>query len=327
MRENTEPIQAYIRALQDVFVKTPDKREANVRCRQLLMDMSGDAAFLTGILRKHLSTLGSLNYTHYPSVGIDIALNPYFGLVANCWIPLPDGDTQVSTKAIHHHGDMLLSTVTAFGPGYEHWMFARPEVIDPVKELFTTTLLERAPHPRHHVAFVDSYIAHVPLYPSSLTITYCLWSSQFPTTWRDYVKRVPLLQKNADFLRRMARKAGLQRQLELKVVDYFDFYPTCDGLRGMRDRREFERGPNEDYLPSLFHVIQQTGNEHLALCIRQKLQSGERIANAALVEKYVGDLERGQPIDGRLSPMHYGIPYANFTKTDIENALAVEVRQ
>ena len=88
--------------------------------------MNGTAS----VLEKHLHTPGSLNTRHYPVVGIDIELNHLFGLVANCWIPLPNRATDVSTKAIHHHGEMLLSTVTAFGPGYEHWTFEKPVMVD-----------------------------------------------------------------------------------------------------------------------------------------------------------------------------------------------------
>ena len=75
--------------------------------------------------------------------------------------------------------------VTAFGPGYEHWTFKKPEAIDPASESYSLSLLDHAPHPLHHVAFVDSYVAHLPFYPQSMTITYALWSNKFPSTWKD----------------------------------------------------------------------------------------------------------------------------------------------
>jgi hypothetical protein len=311
----------YINALTEIFKSAPDKHAANQRSRSVLEDMSGDDAFFTTILERHLRTPGSLNKKHYPVVGLDIELNPYFGLVANCWIPLPDQSTEISTKAIHHHGDMLLSTVTALGPGYEHWTFTSPEEIDSEKERYQMSVIERAPHPRHHVAFVDSQIAHLPFYPPAMTVTYALWSSKFPTTWKDRIKRLPLLQRNSQKLRRLATTAGLRRQLELKVVEYFDFYPTADGFCGIRERTEFERGPNTDYLHSLFHVIQQTGNEHLASVVQQQLDADATLENAQLIKELIADLKQGRNIEGRLSPMHYGVPQANFTKREIEQAL------
>lgn len=317
-------IEKYLKELTAIFTANTDKREANYKSRQLMVEMSGDTGFLTEVLHNHLLKKGSLNTLHYPVVGIDIQLNEYFGLLANCWIPLPSRETNMSSKSIHHHGNMLLTTVTAFGTGYEHWMFETPSVVDAKKEIYELKLLEKAPHPKHHVAFVDAYIAHLPLYPPDLTVTYCLWSNQFPTTWRDKLKRIPVLQNHSERLRDFGAKIGLAKQLELKVIEYYDFYPTCDGFFGMKERKEFERSNNEDYLESLFYVIQQTGNEHLSKVAREKLGSGEKITNPKLVEKLIGDLERGNPIEGKISANHYGFNYANFTREQILEALSAQ---
>jgi hypothetical protein len=317
-------MKKYLDALSEIFRQAPSKHEANYRSRQVLEDASGDPSFLCSALAQHLSTPGSLNKKHYPVVGIDIELNPYFGLVANCWIPLPDQATDVSTKAIHHHGDMLLSTVTAFGPGYEHWTFTRPQEVDTAREHYTMDVIERAPHPLHHVAFVDSYVAHLPFYAPKMTVTYALWSSKFPTTWKDRVKRIGFLQRNSNVLRQLAANAGLKQQLELKVVEYFDFYPTSEGFCGIRQRTEFERGPNSDYLDSLFQVIQETGNEQLAPLMQKQLDGDVPLENRDLISQLLSDLKQGRRIEGRLSPAHYGIPQANFTKQEIEQALAAQ---
>lgn len=308
--------------MTEIFKSAPNKHEANYRSRGVLAEMSGDRAFFTEALEQHLRKPGSLNVQHYPVVGLDIELNPYFGLVANCWIPLPDRRTDVSTKSIHHHGNMLLSTVTSFGPGYEHWTFTRPEVVDENAEVFEMKLIDREPHPMHHVAFVDSYVAHLPFYPADTSVTLALWSNKFPTTWRDHVKRIPFVQDNSETLRKVAIKAGLAKQLDLKLVEYFDFYPTCAGFQGIRERSEFERGPNEDYLFSLFHVIQATGNEQVVPVIESRLQSGEAIENPGIISELLNDLRSGRPIAGRLSPMHYNIAGANFTREEAERALA-----
>ena len=317
-------MKQYIDSLKKIFANAPNKHEANYRSRPVLEDMSNDPAFFRSVLEKHLQTPGSLNTKHYPVVGMDIELNHLFGLVANCWIPLPDRATDVSTKAIHHHGDMLLSTVTAFGPGYEHWTFKKPETVDIESESYSLSLLDRAPHALHDVAFVDSYVAHLPFYPSALTITYALWSNKFPSSWKDRIKRVPLLQKNSARLRQLATRAGVAKQLDLKVVEYFDFYPTPEGFRGIKEREEFERGPNADYLPSLFHVIQETGNEHVVSTLRKQLNAAAPLQNPELVSELINRLERGETIEGRLSSTHYGIDRANFTKREIEAALAAQ---
>jgi hypothetical protein len=316
------------RELVAIFKSSATKHEANDRARPIMEQLSRDDGFLTAVLEKYLSTPGSLDRGNYPVVGLDIALNPYFGLVANCWIPLPGRDTNVSTKAIHHHGDMLLSTATIYGPGYEHWMFTKPKPVDESSGLYSMELLEAAAHPRHHVSFVDAWIAHTPLYPKSLSITLALWSSQHPVTWRDYVKRLPIFKGRETQLRNLATKLGLRKKLDLKVVESFDFFPTAKGFEVMRERKEFGLGPNEDHVCSVFHVVQETGNERLARTIRRSLDQGKITTGRPAVERLLADLEKGKPIEGKLSDNHFGISYANFTREEIRRALsALESRK
>lgn len=315
-------INEYLNALTEIFRNAANKHEAHYRSQSVLQEMSVDPGFLTAMLQEHLVKPGILNTTHYPYVSVDLALNPYYGLVANCWIPLPGHETNIATKAIHHHGNMLLTTVTAFGPGYEHWTFELPERLDEEREIFLMKTIGHEPHPHSHVAFVDSYIAHLPFFPPYLTITLALWSNKFQTTWKDRLKRIPLLKNHARTLRNVATGLKLAKTLDLKTIEYFDFYPTSEGFKGMRERREFERGPNEDYLYSLFHVIQQTGNEPLAAIIEQQLESNEVIHNYRIVKQLLDDLRHGRPIEGRLSVGHYGLFYANFTKQQLISTLA-----
>lgn len=313
----------YIKELRSIFREAKDKHEANRKSADVLSNMSADAEFFTEVLEAHLKRPQNLNTLHYPVVGIEIELNEDFGLVANCWIPLPDKAVDVSTKAIHHHGDMLLSTVTAFGTGYEHWMFETPALVDAGSELYELKLLESAPHPRHHVAFVDAFVAHLPLYPPDLTITYALWTSRFPTTWKDRVKRIPIIRENSSRLKSILTGLGAADRFDLKIVEYFDFYPTADGFRGIRLREEFPRSTNDDYLASLFHVIQETNNAHLISTIRKTLDADASVDHVR-INGYIRDLEKGNPISGRLSPEHFNVPRANFSREEILSAIAAQ---
>lgn len=319
---NADSMNRYLRALTDVFRRVRDKREAHYQSRGVLGDMAADPSVITAILAKHLADSRALNTRHYPVVAVVVEENPSYTLVAHCWIPLPGGESDVTTKAIHHHGTMLLTTVTAFGPGYEHWTFTPPEVVDPDRELYSMRLIEAGQHGLHHVAFVDAYIAHVPLFPPSLSITFALWSNQYPTTWRDVLKRLPMLRGHEAELRRLAARVGLTRALDLKTINYFDFYPTREGFKGMKRRIEFKRGPNDDYLNSVFHILQETGNESLAPMVEAHLAADRPVENPGVIRQLLRNLRDGRHIDGRLSCGHYGIAHANFRRADIERALA-----
>jgi hypothetical protein len=313
-------LSGYIDALKNEFSRTRDKHAAHRRIVPILQDLAAHKELLPAILARHVSRPGILNSQHYPVVSCDIVHHSHFGLVANCWIPLPNRDTDVSTKAIHHHGEMLLTTVTAFGPGYEHWTFTTPELRDAARQMYAMNLIERGPHPLGHVAFVDSGVAHVPFYPEDLTITLALWSSRKPTTWKDRLKRVPLLHNHSSTLRRVGAALGFVRALDLKIVEYFDYSPTAHGFQGLKEREEFPRGPNSDYLHSLFHVIQRTGSAGVSAVIQRQLEQGG-VQNSGLVRQLLEELRTGKAIEGRLSAGHYGVPRANFTSGSINQAL------
>lgn len=305
-----------------VFKRAPSKHEAHSRARPILEQATRTPRFLASVLEAHLQKPDALNRKNYPVVGITAELNPYFSLVVNGWVPLPDRATDVSTKMIHHHGDMLLTTATLFGPGYEHWLFSRVREHDVARDLYAMDLVEAAPHPQHHVAFVDAWTPHAPFYPRDLSITLCLWSHQGPVTWRDHLKRSPPFRGREEQFRTFAERLGMRRALDLKIVDSFDYTPTAEGFRVMRERKEFELGPNEDHLRSLFSILQRTGNDHLSRAVKRLLQDGH-VASPDFTAELVAQLERGTPIEGKLSEgLHYAIPYANFSRDAVHTAVA-----
>lgn len=315
-------IRDAVGTLIDAFRASHTKHEATTRSQPILEQLTREPRFLTAILERYVTRAGSFDRKNYPVVGMGLALNPHFSLVANCWIPLPGRETHVSTKSIHHHGDLLLCTATMFGTGYEHWMFSMPQAQDVSRNVWSMDLLDTSLHGRHHVAFVDHHIAHCPLYPPDLTITLALWTSRHPVSWQDHVKRLPFFQGREAQLRKVAQALGLRRQLDLKIVENFDFFPKDDGFAAMKERQEFQLGPNEDHVHSVFHVIQQTGNDRLASLIRKQIDDGKVRNGRRTVEKLLTDLAQGKPIEGKLSHGHYDVPHANFTRDDIQRALA-----
>ncbi len=79
-----------------------------------------------------------------------------------------------------------------------------------------------------------------------------------------------------------------------------------------------------DYLHSLFYILQETGNEHLSAEIEAKLDSDERVENPQLVRQLLADLKKGVKINGKLSSNHYGVHGANFTREEILQALSAQ---
>lgn len=316
------PLRDYVSRLTAIFRKSSCKREAHMKSRGVMAEMSRDDRLLKNILQEHLATPHSLNSTNYPFLILNIEENPFYTLAAHCWIPLPDRKTNISARAVHHHGDILLTSTTLFGPGYEHWIFSKPIKVDSQREIFSLQLLERQIHALHHCAFVDLNMAHVPFYPPSLTVTIVLWSYHFPTKWRHYLKYIPGVRRHQDYFRKLAVRLRLISEVSPEATEYFEFYPSEEGFKGLKKMVDFQPGPNADYLYNLFHVLQRTGNEGLAPIVRRHLDSGFRLENPNLITRLLEELDRGRDIEGRLSEGYFGALHHNFTKEMIERALA-----
>jgi hypothetical protein len=318
-RRNTTPLAEYASALLKIFKSAPDKREAHRRSRAVLLDMAGDRRCLRAAIAAQIQRPGGLNTRHFPSIGFPIAHNPHFSLVANSFQPLPSRETDITTNSIHHHGHLLLTTVTTFGPGYEHWRFTTPKPTDLTRETFRMDLIDREAHGPNHTAFVDTFMPHAVMFPRSLTVTFALWSSVHMVTWRDHIKRIPAIERQRERLRTMAARLGVAGTLRLNPQDYFDYYPIQGEFKGMCKRIQFGRGPNEDYLHTLFYILQETNNEDLApdaqLCARVPVE------NPRLVEQLSSDLRRGVRFEGRFSEGLHWLDHMNFKRRSIEQAL------
>jgi hypothetical protein len=324
-------VNRYVSHLVSIFKQAPSKHEAHRRSTPVLQDMTGDKRFVRLALEEYLRRPGVLDARNYPVVGIEVALNEWFSLVLHGWIPRPDHSPKISSKAIHHHGELLLTTATVSGPGYEHWVFSRPRLLDAEKHLYEMAVTHREWHPAHHVAFVDAHIPHMPWYPPDTTMTLCLWSDQRPTTWKDRIKRIPLLKKNEYRLRAMASRLGVTnlfvQTIGLKLLEALDFYPADDGFHAIPERQEFDKGPNEDHLHSLFCLLQHTNNQGLASVVEEQLAALPALENRGTVERLLADLRAGRPIEGRLSSCHLALPNAMFPQEAVERALAAQAKR
>src|SRR5207249_3971371 len=69
--ELTMTVDRYVAALVQAFRSAPSKHEAHLRSRPILADLSGDRAFLTEALGRHLARPGVLDERHYPVIAIE----------------------------------------------------------------------------------------------------------------------------------------------------------------------------------------------------------------------------------------------------------------
>lgn len=300
------------------------KIDAHKSSHRLLELASHDKNIFSEIIHFSASKLGFLSGKNPPTIGLEVFRDKNFQLIANFWIPLPKNIEPQSVTYLHHHGSLILSTVTAFGPGYYHWLMKPQKIISSDKELFRIEMIEKGPHYLHHVGLVNARNIHVPMFAPELSVTYALWSNEKNTNILDKLKAIKILSKYSKLLRTVLTKIGLGNTLQLKNSTYLDFYPVEGGFKGVKHRPKFELllGPTSDYLHSIFHIIQATGNENIAF----ELFTKDRINNEPfncikdknIAIKLLEDLKRGNKINPKLTPnLHYGLSESHFTNASI----------
>jgi hypothetical protein len=328
-------LAGYVRELGHVFGRDLTKREAHARSAAILADMAADKSVLGRVLAEHFASPSALNALHFPTLTIPIARTADFELAANCFFPSPRGETDVTTGAIHHHGPRLLTTATVFGPGYEHWRFQKPELVDARADLLSIGLLDRKALTFGSVAFVDAFMPHAIMLPRSLAITFVLSSGEHPRTWKDHARLTPIPRAQKERIKRVLPLVGLGRLVGLRGArantaagagDYVDFHPTPQGFRGMREPIRFQPSSNADYLHALFHVVQATGNAALARLALAHVDGprAARVTEPDRVKRLAGDVLSGRPVPLRHAILHEPMDHMNFKASAILERLSAE---
>src|SRR5262245_38834391 len=101
-------LSGYERALVRVFRAAQSRHEGTGKGGRILVELAGNPACLGAAPEREIRKPGALNTRHFPSVGLTVCETPYFVLIVNCFLPAPNGETDLVASAVHHHGHLLL---------------------------------------------------------------------------------------------------------------------------------------------------------------------------------------------------------------------------
>lgn len=298
------------------------KQEFHKLVKPILHKLSKDSDFLSNLITTTIFTPGFWNRPHYPVPSFPIFRCPDFELVANCWVPYPFDSELISTKSLHHHGPMLLSTVTAFGPGYYHFLFNPAP--DDSSDVVPLTLNTYDHHSLHHIAFVDAYHIHVPMYPISLSITYALWTNSTNTSFLDTIKSLPFIQAYKKLFIRLITLLKLTSRFQLKSYKSLDYEPVSNGFRLIPERSltEYKLGPVQDRIQTIFSILQQVLPQNQLNSIDFLSIAASEFSDSPDHYQFfiscVKSLSSSTPIPSVLSSgLHVNQPMSNFTESTI----------
>jgi hypothetical protein len=310
--DTNQPLQHIIKA----FTHT-DRYAAHKEASKHLIELAKDSQFLFSIVKQNLSNPEYLKRVrHYPTLSMDIFQNENFQLVANIWLPLPDKNTDLSFQSIHHHGNLLLSTVSAFGPGYDSIVFKPNFSIDPITEV-TTMEIEKIYHnDLHRLEFVDHYTPHVVFYPTALSVTYALWSTD-KVSLKEKYKNNELIQMFKKPLRRFLEATGLNKKVGVNTVNYFDFYIENNQVKALKNRLGYEKSTNENFIQNIFYFIQSIGFNDDAFIQSLLLREGTNPQTIDYINKFLNK----EPIKDKFVDAHLFVPKVSLVKQDILSAI------
>lgn len=248
----------YIEEIESIFRTIEDRRVAHSSAQRVLSQMARDPNSLKSIFKANLLKEGFLDKVrHHPIIGLPVTENEDFQIVAHLWFPLPKGQPSVSHQSIHHHGSLLLTSVSAYGEGYESILFKDDWKVNPENNEAHLNVNKFYKNPLYGAEFVDSNTPHVVFFPEKLSVTYALWSKDKRCV-AERVKSNPLIQVFKEPIKLVLNGLGLSRFFGINKVENFDFCLDKGRVILMKDRVfGYTEGTNENFLKNIFHVMQE----------------------------------------------------------------------
>lgn len=245
-------------ALREAFGQK-DFREAHRRARPALLALEAEAGLLQEIVKRFVLTSDhSQSRRINPVVAIPLLENESFTLVANIWLPRPDGRTDISHQSIHHHGNLLLTSVAAYGPGYESIVFHCDQAELKKPDEARMTARQTYQNHRGKIEFVDSQEPHVVFYPPKLSVTYALWSKDRPyQTARFRFLRAPTGAKAV--VRQLLNAIGIGRYVGLNQSDGLDYTVRAGIVWRLPKRVQYSVGTHDNFLGALRYIVREIG--------------------------------------------------------------------
>ncbi|HEY6502869.1 MAG TPA: hypothetical protein VIZ28_02730 [Chitinophagaceae bacterium] len=312
-----ERLNHYVSAIAAVFKQEKSRYEAHQKAAPILRGMGAEKEVLFDVFRKNLLNENFVNRPrHYPTLGFEIFQDENVGISGNCFMPLPDRSTDLSFQSIHHHGKLLLTTIAAFGPGYESIVFKKGFVLNKKKQTADLEIEKQYQFAQGNLEFVDSEQPHVVFFPKDASITFAMWAYEKKKVATQSLKNNFIVKKFKEPIRRGLKSLELLNTAGVNSVENFDFYPDHKTIRVLKSRIKFEEGSNENFLTNVFYVLQRAEFKDMQFLQSLKKEYPDHTILHQLIDRYAN----GTAIKDEFYDFHKNVQHVNLTKRDILNA-------
>jgi len=311
-------LNQHLSNISSIFKNEKDRYQAHKKAAPILKEMVADREILFDIFRKNLSDDAFINKVrHYPTLAFDVYQDKNVSISGNCFMPLPDRSGELSFQSIHHHGKLLLSTVAAFGPGYESIVFKKGFKIDKDAQTAEMGIEKSYRFEKGSLEFIDSDQPHIVFFPEDASITYAMWAYTKQSSIIKELKNNPLIKKFKGQIRKVLKVMGLLKTVGINAVENFDFYPENGQIKVLKNRLGFKSGTNENFLTNVFYVLQKAGFNDVIFLGELKKKHPDNTHLHQLIDK----LTNGEKISDEFYDFHMNVKYVNISKSDIIKAV------
>ncbi len=309
-------IRKQLAKLNQIFSEN-DRYKAHELSRSILTEMAKDQNHLFEVIANEVKKEGFFNQNRInPVLAYKIEENQDFSIVAHAFMHLPDRNTDITHQSIHHHGNLLLSTINCFGEeGYESMLFNKGFEIQ--GEEARMSLKKQYKNKLHHYEFIDSHSPHVVFYPKDICITYAMWSTDKKGA-AEGLKKLAWLKPFKSQLRNLISHLGLAKALNLNEIKFLDFYPKDGRVIPMKERVRYPESNQEDFIANSFYLWQQIGwndTELLEMVISKQDDETQK-----MLVPYWEKFKAGIPLEASIAPQHLNIEKVNIPRIELDKA-------
>lgn len=293
----------------DAIFSEKNPRSAHQEAGKLLQSLTGNLDFFEDAVLDYVSRPGFSSKSRInPVVGLNLIEGPLYTLVAHCWIPRPDGNCDLSHQSIHHHGKLLLTSLAAFGSGYESILFQKGYVRNGDHCTLMPQKIYRAE--KGCLEFIDTFTPHVVFYPQEISVTYALWSQESKDI---FLPLKSVLKPWKVPLKKALSAMGLSSRIGLNEVVDFDFTVQNGKVNLLEKRIMYPAGTQKNFAEAFFFSLQELGFRKRA----ELSQALHKTKAPAHLLSYCDRFIRGERFENIFEPSQLAIEHVNLPKEEL----------
>ncbi|MBN8703052.1 MAG: hypothetical protein J0M08_08300 [Bacteroidetes bacterium] len=225
------------------------------------------------------------------SHAFQINLTGHFEHEFNCsfFVPIASREITHSYSPMHTHGPYMISTINAYGEGYNSLIFQKGfNVVDPQTGQVEMKLQKYLRHKPLNIEFMDEDTAHTVFYPREICVTYAFWTHSRPTSKINKLRNLNLVRKNKELIKKIIKRLIPSPSAVGIAVHNEDYFYPKDGKLFKGSGREIQPTINS-FPQNFFAVIQEIGFNDLSFLeeLKRKLPPSDLNLAGEWIDKFI----------------------------------------